>query len=139
MSNRTVPRFKSGISDSNRVAIDGLCIAGDLTKNGHAEAFQLARELLPLLDVASISVPGNRDVPGAGEDRPPVEGFEQPFGPGPYPVARCIRSVDVMAIDTASHPSDRDGWDRWHRHSSRTVTRGERTRDRGEPAGAPPP
>lgn len=105
---RTVARFRSLISDLDRAGIDGVLVAGDLTKDGHTEEFQLARELLALLDVPYVAVPGNHDVPGDDSDTPPVEAFERRFGPGPYPATKRIGSVDVVAIDTASHPGGSD-------------------------------
>lgn len=110
---RTVERFMSVIADVNQSAIDGLLVAGDLTKDGHPGEFQLARELLATLEVPYVAVPGNHDVPKAVDEHatPPVQRFERRFGPGPYPTTRRIGSVDVVAVDTATHPDGqlRDG------------------------------
>jgi len=109
---RTITRFQAVIADVHRGAVDGVLIAGDLTKDGHPGEFQIARELLAVLDVPYVAVPGNHDVPNETEDHttPPIAAFERRFGPGPYPATRRVGAVDVVAVDTASHPeaADRD-------------------------------
>lgn len=110
---RSADRLRTALDDVDRRGVDAVLSAGDLTKDGAPEEYDLLDEILADYDRPFVSVPGNHDVPKAptdeyeyGDDHetPPVERFERRYAPDGYPFVERIGGVDVVAVNTASQP-----------------------------------
>ncbi len=102
----TERRLSAAVADVNRRGVDAVVIAGDLTENGHPADFERVHDLLGDLAPPALAVPGNHDVPMAGDphETPPVGAFERRFAPGGFPFHARVGGVDVVGLNTASAP-----------------------------------
>jgi len=98
---RTKQRFQMAVADTHRLDVDGMVVAGDLTKDGTSEEFALAAELLATAPSPALSVPGNHDLTPWSESSPAA--FGRRYAGGPYPVTREIGGVPVSLLDS-THP-----------------------------------
>lgn len=94
---RTKQRLQMAIADAHRLAVDGIIVAGDLTRDGEQAEFALARELLATAPNPTVAVPGNHDLTG-GEPSP--ASFARRYAGGAYPVTRAIDSTTVTLLDS---------------------------------------
>jgi len=96
---RTKQRFQMALADAHRLDVDGVLVAGDLTKDGTSRQFALADELLRTAPTPIHVLPGNHDVTGRG----PVgsgTAFARRYGYEGYPVETEIHGVDIVSLDT---------------------------------------
>ncbi len=102
---RNLRRAVAAVDDRD---VDGLVVAGDLTKDGEPRNFDRYDELVAGVDVPTVTVPGNHDVTKAFDDHeaPPVETFAERYADGDYPVRTRMGAVDVIGLDSAA---GRDG------------------------------
>jgi len=102
----TERRLSAAVADVNRRGVDAVVVAGDLTENGHPADFERVHDLLGDLAPPALAVPGNHDVPMAGDphETPPVGAFERRFAPGGFPFHARVGGVDVVGLNTASAP-----------------------------------
>jgi Icc protein len=94
---RTKQRLQMAIADAHRLAVDGVVVAGDLTRDGEREEFALAREVLSTAPDPTVAVPGNHDLTGGS---PSPRGFAQEYAGAQYPVTRDIDSTTVTLLDS---------------------------------------
>ncbi len=106
---RTEQRLRTAITEANRLDVDAVMFAGDLTKDGAPREFARIDELLTELDAPHVAVPGNHDVPKEfdGHRTPPVETFAETYGTGRLPFVEHVGGVDIVGIDTATTPDGR--------------------------------
>jgi Icc protein len=96
---RTKQRLEMAFADAHRLNVDGVVVAGDLTRDGTAEEYALADELLSIAPRPTVVVPGNHDVSTDG----PVEGGREfaSWLDGPaYPTTRTVAGLEVTGLDT---------------------------------------
>ncbi|WP_435175813.1 metallophosphoesterase family protein [Halorussus sp. AFM4] len=103
---RTEARLRAAVADANERDVDGVVVAGDLTKDGHPAEFDAAADALADLDAPAVAVPGNHDVPKAFDDHdtPSVAAFADRFAPDEFPFRARLGGVDVLGLNSASAP-----------------------------------
>ncbi|WP_254546261.1 metallophosphoesterase family protein [Halomarina pelagica] len=103
---RTEARLATAIADANRLGLDGVVFAGDLTKDGSPAEFAAVDALLDELAVPYVAVPGNHDVPKSFDphETPPLEEFVASYTPGSLPFRTRFGDVDVIGLDSAAAP-----------------------------------
>lgn len=103
---RTEARLRAAVEDANERAVDGVLLAGDLTKDGCPEEFDGVADVLADLRAPVVAVPGNHDVPKAFDDHdtPSVGEFAEQFAPGELPFRATFGDVDVLGLNSASAP-----------------------------------
>jgi len=96
---RTGDRLRAVVREVNRLAVDGLVLAGDLTHTGRADQYDALRRALGDLVVPVMAVPGNNDLRAAN----PLEGADalHGFAPGDLPQVQRFGDVTVLGIDSA--------------------------------------
>jgi predicted phosphodiesterase len=101
---RTVERLRTAITEANRLAVDAVAVAGDLTKDGVPQEFDRAEALLAAADAPVLAVPGAHDLPqpADGHRTPPAEAFAERFADGRYPFVERVGGIDLVGIDTAT-------------------------------------
>ncbi len=106
---RTVERFRTAIAEANRLDVDAVAIAGDLTKDGAPQEFDRAAALLDEANAPVLTVPGEHDLPQPtdGHRTPPIETFADRFAGGRYPFVERVGGIDLVGIDTATARDDR--------------------------------
>lgn len=79
-----------------------LCV-GDITKDGEPWNFDRFDELLADLSTPFRSVPGNHDVPKAGDDHEglPLSEFVARYTPGSLPFHERVGGVDLVGLNSA--------------------------------------
>jgi hypothetical protein len=103
---RTETRLRAAVADANEREVDGVVVAGDLTKDGHPEEFDGVAEILADSHAPVLAVPGNHDVPKAfdGHKTPPVSVFAERFAPDEFPFRERLGGVDLLGLNSASAP-----------------------------------
>ncbi|WP_424016706.1 metallophosphoesterase family protein [Halorientalis pallida] len=101
---RTVERFRTALTEANRLDVDAVAIAGDLTKDGAPQEFDRAAALLDEANAPTLAVPGEHDLPQPedGHRTPPVGTFADRFAGGRYPFVERVAGIDLVGIDTAT-------------------------------------
>ncbi|MFC7071838.1 metallophosphoesterase family protein [Halovenus rubra] len=105
---RTKQRFQMAIADAHRLDVDGVVVAGDITKDGRADEFRLADTLVETLPEPTVVLPGNHDV---GPQRLLSDGaaFGRRYGHNGYPVTTAMGSATVHGVDSTSPATNHDG------------------------------
>jgi len=98
---RTKQRFQMAIADAHRLDVDGLVVAGDLTKDGGKQEHALTAELLGTAPNPTLSVPGNHDLTAGGDGASAA--FGRQYAGGPYPTTELIDGTAVSLLDS-THP-----------------------------------
>lgn len=100
---RSLAHFEAAIDDIATRDVDAVLSPGDLTKDGEAWNFAAVETALTELDVPFYAVPGNHDVPKAGDEHDVmgVDRFAEQFGPGSYPFHEHVGEVDVLGLNSA--------------------------------------
>lgn len=96
---RTKQRLEMAIADAHRADVDGVLVAGDLTKDGTAEEYALAGELLRIAPRPTLTVPGNHDVSSDGPIGSGAE-FAGWLDRGRFPATEDVHGIEVTGIDT---------------------------------------
>ncbi|MFB6180232.1 MAG: metallophosphoesterase [Halorientalis sp.] len=106
---RSEQRLRTAITEANRLDVDAVVFAGDLTKDGAPREFARVDELLGELDAPFVAVPGNHDVPKDVDEHrtPPVEEFADTYATGKLPFVSHVGGLDIVGIDTATTPDGR--------------------------------
>jgi len=106
---RTEAALERAIAEVNDRGVDGVLVAGDLTKDGEDRNFDRYERLIGRLDAPTATIPGNHDVPKAELDHRvmPVERFAERFCESGLPARRSFGVVDVLTLNTATHPHGR--------------------------------
>jgi 3',5'-cyclic AMP phosphodiesterase CpdA len=101
---RTERHLRAAVADASARDVDAVVSVGDLTKDGEPWNYDAVDAVLSDLDVPFLAVPGNHDVPKAGDDHgtPSVSEFAARYAPtGAYPFATEVGGVDLVGLNTA--------------------------------------
>ncbi|MFB6218709.1 MAG: metallophosphoesterase, partial [Halobacteriaceae archaeon] len=101
---RTERHLRNAVADIRQRDVDAVLSVGDLTKDGEPWNYDAADAILADLEAPFHAVPGNHDVPKAGDDHEavPVSGFADRYSPdGAFPFSTTVGGVDVVGINTA--------------------------------------
>jgi len=101
---RTKQHFRNAIEDASARDVDAVLSVGDLTKDGEPWNYDAVDSVLERLDVPFYAVPGNHDVPKAGDDHEtmPVTEFATRYSPtGEFPFSTTIGGVDIVGLNSA--------------------------------------
>jgi Icc-related predicted phosphoesterase len=104
---RTEARFRTALTNADRLGVDAVVSTGDLTRDGTLAEFELVDTLIADLNAPFVAVPGNHDVPKTLDEHetPPVERFVERYSPGALPSVVRIGGVDLVALDSATVPN----------------------------------
>lgn len=94
---RAKQRVQMAIADAHRLAVDGMVLTGDLTRDGEPAEFALTKQLLATAPDPTVAVPGNHDLTGGS---PTPTAFAREYAGGQYPVTRSIDSTTVTLLDS---------------------------------------
>lgn len=99
----TKTHFRAAIDDVATRDVDAVLSPGDLTKDGEPWNYDAVDDVLDALDAPLLAVPGNHDVPKAGDehDTPSVAWFADQYAPGDLPFHAEVGALDVFGINTA--------------------------------------
>jgi 3',5'-cyclic AMP phosphodiesterase CpdA len=100
----TEDHLRAAVADARERDVDAVVSVGDLTKDGEPWNYDAVDAVLSDLDVPFHAVPGNHDVPKAGDDHetPPVSEFAARYAPGgEFPFATRVGGVDLVGLNTA--------------------------------------
>ena len=105
----TVAHVKNAIADANGRDVDAMVCVGDITKDGEPWNYDRFDELLADLDAPFYAVPGNHDVPKAGDDHEtmPVAEFAERYAPQgqTFPFHVRVGGLDLLGLNTAGSRS----------------------------------
>jgi len=104
---RTKQRFQMAVADAHRLDVDGVVVAGDLTRDGSDADFALAGQLLETAPEPTVAVPGNHDVTGSGTLSPAA--FGRRYGYGEYPTTRSLGGIPLSLLDSTRSGTARLG------------------------------
>ena len=99
---RSKQRLEMAFADAHRLDVDGVVLAGDLTKDGAGPEYALAGELLRVAPRPTVVVPGNHDVTGPADDGPVNSGeeFTAWLDRPAYPFREEIGDIAVTGVDS---------------------------------------
>lgn len=123
---RGLARLRRGLAEARRLDVDAVLVAGDLTRDAGAAAFDRVSNAFATFDGPVLCVPGNHDVPKAYRDAASVHAFRESHTPGVLPYARRVGVPEttadsgadrkatgapphVVGLDTASAVTDSAG------------------------------
>ncbi|WP_254766120.1 metallophosphoesterase family protein [Salinilacihabitans rarus] len=111
---RTERHLRAAVSAVNERDVDGVVVAGDLTKNGAPAEFDLFDDLAAF-DPPLVAVPGNHDFPTTFDERAslPIPSFVERYTPEGLPFRVRFGDVAVIGLDShAAEPgSPAETWD----------------------------
>jgi Icc protein len=99
---RTKQRFQMAIADAHRLDVDGILVAGDLTKDGEMAEYALADRILASAPAPTIAVPGNHDIAPTAHVTSGTQ-FGRQYGCKRYPATVSLDGVSVVGLDS-THP-----------------------------------
>jgi len=105
---RTKQRFQMAIADAHRLDVDGILVAGDLTKDGEMAEYALADRALATAPAPTIAVPGNHDVASTGYVASGTQ-FGRQYGCKRYPAIASFDGVSVVGLDSTQPDSETAG------------------------------
>lgn len=121
---RTGDRLRTAVAEINRLGVDGVVFAGDLTRDGRDSEFAYISELLADLQVPYLAVPGNHDVPKEMKEHetPRISVFAERFGGSgsggssggrsggdEFPLVRKFGDVSVVGLNSAANQGELGG------------------------------
>lgn len=101
---RTERHLRNAVADIRERDVDAVVSVGDLTKDGERWNFAAVDEILDEVDAPLYAVPGNHDVPKAGDEHEslPVAEFAARYAPGgEFPFSTSVGDVDLVGLNTA--------------------------------------
>jgi DNA repair exonuclease SbcCD nuclease subunit len=100
----TERNLRNAVEDINARDVDVALSVGDLTKDGEDYNYDAVEEILADLEAPFYAVPGNHDVPKAGDrhETMPVTEFADRYSPsGAFPFQLEVDDVDLVGVNTA--------------------------------------
>ncbi|PSQ11413.1 metallophosphoesterase [Halobacteriales archaeon QS_5_70_15] len=99
----TERHLRAAFEDANRRDVDQVVSVGDITKDGEPWNYARFDELLADLDGPFLSVPGNHDVPKAGDNHEtiPVAEYAERYAPAEYPFVHRVGGVDLVCLNSS--------------------------------------
>ncbi|WP_265109281.1 metallophosphoesterase family protein [Halosolutus halophilus] len=111
---RTERHLRGAVAAVNDRDVDGVVVAGDLTRNGVPAEFDLFDDLAAF-DPPAVAVPGNHDFPTTFDehDSLPIRKFEERYTPGGLPFRIRFGDLAVFGLDShaATPGSPAETWD----------------------------
>lgn len=111
---RTERHLRAAVDGVNDRDLDGVIVAGDLTRNGVPTEFDLFDELATF-DPPAVAVPGNHDFPTTFDEHEslPIPQFEERYTPGGLPFRVAFGGLEVFGLDShaATPGSPAETWD----------------------------
>ncbi|SEW27642.1 metallophosphoesterase family protein [Natrinema salifodinae] len=111
---RTERHLRAAVECVNERAVDGVLVAGDLTRNGVPEEFDLFDDLAAF-DPPTVAIPGNHDFPTTFDEREslPIPEFEARYTPDGLPFRVELGGLEVIGLDShaATPGSPAETWD----------------------------
>lgn len=111
---RTERHLRAAVDAVNDRRIDGVIVAGDLTRNGNPAEFNLFDELADF-EPPAVAVPGNHDFPTTFDEHEslPIPAFEDRYTPDGLPFHVQFGDLDVFGLDShaATPESPAETWD----------------------------
>jgi 3',5'-cyclic AMP phosphodiesterase CpdA len=104
---QTVKRLQTAIADINQRDVEGVLLAGDLTKDGTEAEFKRINEILTQLQKPFVAIPGNHDVPKEAFDEhatPSIEDFTREYTIGRLPFVEQIGGIELIGLNSATTP-----------------------------------
>lgn len=105
---RTKQRFQMAVADARRLDVDGVVVAGDLTKDGTVSEYALADDLLSAAPTPTVVVPGNHDVDAEGAIESGTA-FARRYGCEQYPCTASLDGASVIGLDSTRPTSEANG------------------------------
>ena len=100
----TRTHLRGAVADIRDRGVDAVLSVGDLTKDGEPWNYDAVDDILDALDVPFYAVPGNHDVPKAGDDHDtmPVSAFADRYSPtGQLPFVVEVGDVPVVGVNSS--------------------------------------
>ncbi|WP_247003206.1 metallophosphoesterase family protein [Halosolutus gelatinilyticus] len=111
---RTERHLRGAVRAVNERDLDGVIVAGDLTRNGVPAEFDLFDELADF-EPPTVAVPGNHDFPTTFDEHEslPIPEFEERYTPGGLPFRIRLGDIAVFGLDShaATPGSPAETWD----------------------------
>ncbi|SEQ71775.1 metallophosphoesterase family protein [Natrinema salaciae] len=111
---RTERHLRAAVECANERDVDGVLVAGDLTRNGVPAEFDRFDDLAAF-DPPTVAIPGNHDFPTTFDERTslPIPAFEARYTPGGLPFRVQIGGLAVFGLDShaATPDSPAETWD----------------------------
>ncbi|MFP9190177.1 metallophosphoesterase family protein [Natronosalvus vescus] len=111
---RTERHLEAAVTCVNERDVDGVLVAGDLTRNGAPEEFDRFDELATF-EPPMVAIPGNHDEPTTFDEHETasVASFERRYTPGSLPFRTRIGGLEVVGLDShAARPGEpAESWD----------------------------
>ncbi|USZ70482.1 metallophosphoesterase family protein [Natronosalvus halobius] len=111
---RTERHLRAAVRCVNERDVDGVLLAGDLTRNGTRAEFDRF-DGLATFDPPTVAIPGNHDEPTTFDEREslPIDAFEGRYTPGGLPFRVRVGGLEVIGLDShAAEPdSPAETWD----------------------------
>lgn len=102
MYHRSKQRLETALADADRRGVDLTLLAGDLTKDGEWQEYELAAELLRAGPEPLVTVPGNHDIAYDGDRGPVPDGnaFAAWRGRPALPRTHTVGGTEILAVDS---------------------------------------
>lgn len=99
----TVEHLELAVGDIRTRGVDAVVCLGDLTKDGERWNYEAFDAAVAGLEVPLLAIPGNHDVPKAGDehDTLPVAEFTARYTPGELPYTARVGGIDLVALNSA--------------------------------------
>ncbi|MFB6362298.1 MAG: metallophosphoesterase [Halobacteriales archaeon] len=99
----TVDHLEYAVADISERSVDAVVCLGDLTKDGEPWNYAAFDEVLAGLEPPFFAIPGNHDVPKAGDEHAslPLGEFEGRYTPGTLPYTAQVGGLDLVALNSA--------------------------------------
>jgi 3',5'-cyclic-AMP phosphodiesterase len=111
---RTEQHLRAAVDAVNERELDGVVIAGDLTRNGVPAEFDLFDDLADF-EPPMVAVPGNHDFPTTFDEQTslPIPEFERRYTPNGLPFRVRLGDLEVIGLDShaAMPDSPATTWD----------------------------
>jgi Icc protein len=106
MFHQTEDCFRTALANADRLDVDAVVAAGDLTKDGTPAEFERVDALVGDCDVPLMAVPGNHDVPKVFDDHdtPRTERFIETYSPNGLLSIVRIAGIDLVMLNSAAMP-----------------------------------
>lgn len=111
---RTRTRFETALADAERIGVDHVFIAGDLTRDGTVPEFDCFGDAIAELETPWSGIPGNHDVHKTFDEHDGIgiEGFELRYADSGFPSVVRLGDVTIVCLNTAA-PTDVGLGDTW--------------------------
>ena len=98
---RSERHFRAAVDRVNDLAVDGVVIPGDLTRNGRPEEYERFDELAQF-DAPTVAIPGNHDLNTSYDSHEPMspDQFARTYTPGSLPFRTTIGGLEIIGLNS---------------------------------------